>query len=53
MSANEMNRLATFPDGAVLQRIAFTDKPLAGQEVLLSFLPPINQYAVILGNDAA
>lgn len=48
-----MNRLATLPEGAVLQRIAFTDKPLAGQEVLLSFLPPINQYAVILGNDAA
>jgi hypothetical protein len=53
MIANEMNRLATLPEGAVLQRIAFTDKPLAGQEVLLSFLPPINQYAVILGNDAA
>lgn len=53
MITNEMNRLATLPEGAVLQRIAFTDKPLAGQEVLLSFLPPINQYAVILGNDAA
>lgn len=53
MITNEMNRLATFPDGAVLQRIAFTDKPLSGQEVLLSFLPPIHQYAVILANDAA
>ena len=53
MIADEMNRMATLPEGAVLQRIAFTDKPLAGQEVLLSFLPPINQYAVILGNDAA
>ena len=53
MIADEMNRLATLPEGAVLQRIAFTDKPLAGQEVLLSFLPPINHYAVILGNDAA
>lgn len=53
MITNEMNRLATLPEGAVLQRVAFTDKPLAGQEVLLSFLPPINQYAVILGNDAA
>ena len=53
MIADEMNRMAMLPEGAVLQRIAFTDKPLAGQEVLLSFLPPINQYAVILGNDAA
>ena len=53
MIADEMNRMATLPEGAVLQRIAFTDKPLAGQEVLLSFLPPINHYAVILGNDAA
>lgn len=53
MITNEMNRLATLPEGAVLQRIAFTDKPLAGQEVLLSFLPPIHQYAVIVGNDAA
>jgi hypothetical protein len=53
MITNETNRLATFPNGAVLQRIAFTDKPVAGQEVLLSFLPPIHQYAVILANDAA
>jgi hypothetical protein len=53
MITNETNRLATFPDGAVLQRIAFTDKPVAGQEVLLSFSPPIHQYAVILANDAA
>jgi hypothetical protein len=53
MITNEMKRLATFPDGTVLQRIAFTDKPLSGQEVLLSFLPPIHQYAVILANDAA
>ncbi len=53
MIADEMNRMATLPEGAVLQRIAFTDKPLAGQEVLLSFLPPINQYAVILAKDAA
>lgn len=53
MITNEMNRLATLPEGAVLQRIAFTPKPLAGQEVLLSFLPPINQNAVILANDAA
>ena len=53
MITNEMNRLATLPEGAVLQRVAFTPKPLAGQEVLLSFLPPINQNAVILANDAA
>ncbi|MFY8072139.1 MAG: hypothetical protein ACOVNQ_10660, partial [Pirellula sp.] len=53
MIADEMNRMATLPEGAVLQRIAFTDKPLAGQEVLLSFLPPINQNAVILAKDAA
>lgn len=52
MIADEMNRMATLPEGAVLQRIAFTDKPLAGQEVLLSFLPPINQNAVILAKDA-
>ena len=53
MITNETNRLATFPDGAVLQRIAFTDTPVAGQKVLLSFLPPINQNAVILAKDAA
>jgi hypothetical protein len=46
------NGVATLPEGAALQRIAFAAKPAPGQEVLLTFPPPIHQRAVVLANDS-
>lgn len=46
------NGVDTLPEGAVVQRIAFVAKPAPGQEVLLTFPPPIHQRAVVLANDS-
>ena len=46
------NGVATLPEGAALQRIAFVAKPAPAQEVLLTFPPPIHQRAVVLANDS-
>lgn len=46
------NGVATFPQGAAVQRIAFVAKPEPGQEVLLTFPPPIHERAVVLANDS-
>lgn len=46
------NGVATLPEGAALQRIAFVAKPAPGQELLLTFPPPIHQRAVVLANES-